>query len=86
MGVPIVALEAERMIGRQTSAMLRLLGLADWVATSVDDYVRLALDKSRQADAVGRLRTTLRQRFAASPICDAADSRAIWSRRIDRSV
>lgn len=72
MGVPIVALEAERMIGRQTSAMLRLLGLADWVAASVDDYVRLALDKSRQADAVGRLRATLRQRFAGSKICDAA--------------
>ncbi len=72
MGVPIVALEGARMIGRQTSAMLRLLGLGDWVATSVDDYVRLAVDRSRRVDAAARLRATLRERFAASPVCDAA--------------
>ena len=88
MGVPIVALEAERMIGRQTSAMLRLLGLDDWVANSPDDYVRLAVDKSRQKEEVGRIRGTLRQRFAESPICDAprfahdleSAYRAMWQR------
>ncbi len=72
MGVPIVALEAERMIGRQTSAMLRLLGLDDWVATSTADYVRLAVAKRGQVDVAARLRATLRRRFAESPICDAA--------------
>jgi predicted O-linked N-acetylglucosamine transferase (SPINDLY family) len=43
----------------------------DWVATSTADYVRRAVDKRRQADAAAHLRTTLRQRFAGSPVCDA---------------
>ena len=88
MGVPVVALEAERMIGRQTSAMLRLLGMDDWVATSPADYVRLAIAKRMDVDAVARLRTTLRHRFAESPVCDAARFtrdletafRAMWQR------
>ena len=88
MGVPIVALEAERMIGRQTSAMLRVLGLDDWVATSPVGYVRLAVAKGTLRDEVESLRATLRQRLAASPICDAARFtrdlesvyRALWQR------
>lgn len=71
MGVPIVALEAERMIGRQTAAMLRLLGLDDWVADSPADYVRLAVAKSREPAALAPLRAGLRERMAASPLCDA---------------
>ena len=71
MGVPIIALEAERMIGRQTAAMLRLLQMDDWVATSRDDYVRLAVEKSLDRAGVGRLRAVLRQRMAESPLCDA---------------
>jgi len=71
MGVPVVALEGERMIGRQTAAMMRLLGLDDWVAGSIDGYVRLAVEKSRRRGEVAALRATLRTRFAQSPICDA---------------
>jgi predicted O-linked N-acetylglucosamine transferase (SPINDLY family) len=71
MGVPIVALEAERMIGRQSAAMLRLLGLDDWVAGSPADYVRLAVEKSRLPAALAPLRGALRDRMAASPLCDA---------------
>jgi len=72
MGVPIVTLEAERMIGRQTAAMLRLLGLDDWVAASPEEYVRLAVARAREPHAVAQLRASLRSHFAASPICDAA--------------
>ena len=52
--------------------MLGLLGLDDWVATSTADYVRLAVAKRRQLEAAAHLRATLRQRFAESPVCDAA--------------
>lgn len=71
MGVPLVALEGERMIGRQSGAMLRLLGLDDWVAATPADYVELAVEKARQPEALPDLRGSLRPRMAASPLCDA---------------
>lgn len=71
MGVPIVALEGERMIGRQTAAMLRLLGLDEWVAKSSEEYVRLAVEASRKREDVAQLRARLRQRMVRSPLCDA---------------
>jgi protein O-GlcNAc transferase len=88
MGVPIVALEAERMIGRQSAAMLRVVGLDGWIARSPADYVRLTLDHGRRREETAALRATLRQRFAQSPICDAprfardleAAYRAMWRR------
>lgn len=72
MGVPIIALEGERMIGRQTAAMLRLLGLDDWVASRHDDYVRLAVAKAADRAALADLRQRLRPLMAASPLVDAA--------------
>jgi protein O-GlcNAc transferase len=71
MGVPIVALEGERMIGRQTAAMLRLLGLDDWVATDRTDYVRLAIEKISDITALANLRSGLREHIANSPLTDA---------------
>lgn len=92
MGVPVIALEAERMIGRQTAAMLRLLGLDDWVAQSRDSYVHLAVEKSRQWEEAGRLRAGIRQRLSQSPLCDApgfahdleSAYRAMWRHYCER--
>jgi protein O-GlcNAc transferase len=93
MGVPIVALEEERMIGRQTAAMLRLLGLDDWVVKSSEDYIRLAVEMSRRRAEVASLRASLRQRMAQSPLCDAPQFardlesayRAMWKHYCDKS-
>lgn len=93
MGVPIVALEAERMIGRQTAAFLRLLGMDDWVARSREDYVRLAIEKSRQRERVSQVRIELRQVMASSPLCDAprfardleSSYRSIWQRYCEQA-
>lgn len=72
MGVPIVTLASERMVGRQTAAMQQLLGLDDWIAASPDAYLDLAAGKARDQESLARLRATLRQRMAMSPLCDAA--------------
>lgn len=71
MGVPIVALEGERMIARQTAAMLRLLGLDDWVARTPEEYLDIARHKSRQILEVTDLRARLRKLMIASTLCDA---------------
>jgi predicted O-linked N-acetylglucosamine transferase (SPINDLY family) len=55
-GTPIVAFEGEFMRGRLASAILRQIGLDEWVAGSTDDYLRL----------VERIATDNRARDAAS--------------------
>jgi predicted O-linked N-acetylglucosamine transferase (SPINDLY family) len=42
-GVPVVTADGRFMRGRQTAAMLRMMGLAQLVANDSEDYVRLAL-------------------------------------------
>ena len=72
MGVPVVTLPGERIASRQTLGFLQAVGLDDLAADSKGDYVRiaaaLAADPARRAE----LRTALRPRMAASPLCDAA--------------
>jgi protein O-GlcNAc transferase len=43
-GVPVVTLPGRFMRGRQTLAMLRLMGLEQLVAPDADEYVRIALE------------------------------------------
>lgn len=69
-GVPIVAIEGERMISRQTSAMLRLVGAADFIARTRDEYVALAVRWAGHAQALGAVRRSLRERMRASALCD----------------
>jgi CRISPR-associated protein Csy1 len=42
MGLPIVTLPGEFMRGRQTMAMLKLLGIEELIATSADEYLAIA--------------------------------------------
>lgn len=70
-GVPIIALEGERMIERQTSAILRLLGLDAWVAGSLDDYLALAIRLSSETQKIQELRQTLRARMMGTALIDA---------------
>jgi protein O-GlcNAc transferase len=42
-GLPIVALPGRFMRGRQSAAMLRMMGIEELVASDADDYVRIAV-------------------------------------------
>jgi len=72
MGVPIVAIEEERMISRQTSSMLRLVGCEDFVAQTRDEYVDLAVHWANQIKKLAIVRACLREKMRASPLCDGA--------------
>jgi protein O-GlcNAc transferase len=69
-GVPIVAIEGERMISRQTSAMLRLVGAAEFVAPTRDEYVALAVHWAQNTERLDEVRQALRDRMRTSPLCD----------------
>jgi len=71
MGAPVIALAGDRHASRVGLSILSNLGLARLVAESPDAYVQLAIHLARDADDRRSLRTSLRDRLLASPLCDA---------------
>jgi len=53
---PVVTLPGRFMRGRQTAAMLGMMGLSDLVAASPADYVRIAVDAARDRERNAGLR------------------------------
>jgi predicted O-linked N-acetylglucosamine transferase (SPINDLY family) len=71
MGVPVVTLVGETLVGRAGLSQVTNLGLAELAATTPDEYVRIAVDLASDLDRLGGLRATLRSRMEASPLMDA---------------
>jgi predicted O-linked N-acetylglucosamine transferase (SPINDLY family) len=62
VGTPIVTVQGEFMRGRQTAAMLRMLGAEFLIANNVDSYVDIAIDLCRDRSRREDLRKHLKQR------------------------
>ncbi len=71
MGVPVVTLAGERPVSRIGASLLTRAGFVSLVASSPAQYLEvaaaLASDRKRRAALAG----SVRQRLAASPLCDA---------------
>jgi len=72
MGLPVVALDGDRMASRMTSSMLDAIGHPDWVARDHAGYVAKVLELARDVEGRKALRGSQRAAMAASPLCDAA--------------
>jgi predicted O-linked N-acetylglucosamine transferase (SPINDLY family) len=73
--LPVVTTPGALMRGRHSAAILACMGLADWVAANLDEYVALAV---RLADAGERARFTAALRAQRSRLfCDTAPVRAL---------
>ena len=70
MGVPVVATVGERSVSRSAASILDELGLAAWIAPSIDDYVDVAVARASDTQALASLRQTLQPRLRASPLTD----------------
>lgn len=68
MGVPVLTLRGDRFIARVGESFNRNLGLDDWIAEDIDDYIARAARLCRNTDELARLRRSLRTRGAASPL------------------
>jgi protein O-GlcNAc transferase len=78
MGVPMVALYNGQPGGRTTSVALRAIGRDGWIADSPDDYVAKAVRLATEGRAeLAKARKSLREEFAASPICGDKYVRAV---------
>lgn len=70
MGVPVVTCPGETFASRQSLSHLSNIGLAETIARDLDDYVELAVALAGDLPRLAALRAGLRQRMAASPLCD----------------
>jgi predicted O-linked N-acetylglucosamine transferase (SPINDLY family) len=70
MGVPVVTLRGDRHAGRVGASLLDQIGLTEFVANSVEEYVGIALTLARNGERLEELRHSLRPRIAASRLCD----------------
>jgi len=73
MGVPVVTLPGQTAVSRAGVSVLSTIGLPEFIARTVDDYVtiasQLALDVARRT----HLRSSLRQRMINSPLMNSAN-------------
>ncbi len=88
MGVPAVVLEGGTPAGRLGASLLRAIGLdRDWIASTEQEYVALAVRRAANLDSSVAARMALRERLLGSAVGDAQHYvkvveqtyRAIWS-------
>ena len=70
MGVPVVTCPGETFASRHALSHLSNVGLTETIARDGQEYVELAVRLAHDLPRLAELRATLRQRVAASPLCD----------------
>jgi len=68
MGVPVLAIEGDSMISRQSAALLAAGGLGDWVVRDEDALLESAIARAGDVGALAPLRDGLRARLGDSPL------------------
>jgi protein O-GlcNAc transferase len=93
MGVPVITLTGHNFCGRHSTSHLANAGLPELITTTPEAYVATALALAQDPGRLTSLRQDLRQRVAASPLCDAegytreleAAYRGMWERYCESS-
>jgi predicted O-linked N-acetylglucosamine transferase (SPINDLY family) len=70
MGVPVVVKEGQNFVSRMGASFMRAAGLPEWVATSDEDYVAIAVRMAADRQALLQLKAGLRTRLQAAPAWD----------------
>ena len=70
MGVPVITLIGSRHASRVSLDILTRLDMPSFAARSPEEYVKKAVALAVEPDALTQIRATMRQRLAASPLCD----------------
>lgn len=88
IGVPVVTLLGDAMVGRWSASLLHALNLDGLVARTPAEYMAIAERLAHSPADLAALRATLPKRVAASPLCDGRSYarhferllRAMWRR------
>jgi predicted O-linked N-acetylglucosamine transferase (SPINDLY family) len=70
MGVPVITMAGSTVVGRAGVSELTNLGLAEFIASDADEYVKLASRLASDIERLKRLRSSLREKMKRSPLMD----------------
>jgi predicted O-linked N-acetylglucosamine transferase (SPINDLY family) len=73
MGVPVVTWPQNRVVSRQTFALLSVIGHTEWVAQDAQSYVNIAKSLSQDLTSLAKVRARLRQDMSASSLMDVVN-------------
>jgi len=70
MGVPLVTMAGQTVVGRAGVSQLTNLGLPELIARTPEEFVRIAVELASDLPRLQQLRTELRDRMRNSPLMD----------------
>jgi len=70
MGVPVISLIGEQHLSRVGLSLLTNVGLEFFAASNADEYVSKAVALAAKPEALAQIRSTMRNRLAASNLCN----------------
>ncbi|HTU93630.1 MAG TPA: tetratricopeptide repeat protein [Gemmataceae bacterium] len=70
MGVPVLTLRGSTHAGRLATSILTAVGLTEWISSTVDGYLSLAVERTKDRAQLSVLRSGLRSRMGKSRLCD----------------
>jgi len=91
MGVPVITLPGPTFAGRHAASHVHNAGFPEWIADSWEAYSVKVKELAADKEKLSELRAGLREKIAASPLCDAERFgaalgqafREMWRQRAD---
>lgn len=68
MGVPLVSMLGSHSPSRMSTVVLTYLGRTDWLATTEDEYLAIAVQLAQDPEQLNKVRSSLRDEFEQCPI------------------
>lgn len=84
MGRPVVTLGGDRHAARVGASLLTAIGRPEWIATSVDDYVRIAARLASEPAQLAVSAASLREQMRGSALMDQAGQGARFAAALRR--
>ncbi|TVQ67085.1 MAG: hypothetical protein EA360_03340 [Balneolaceae bacterium] len=91
MGVPVVTFPGPTFAGRHAASHVHNAGFPEWIAENWEEYTEKVTELASDKEKLAELRAGLRDKVAASPLCDAerfgaalgVAFREMWRQRLD---
>ena len=71
-GVPSVTMAGNNHCSRVGCSIMSAVSLDDWVANSIDEYVHIAVEKSKDSVGLEQVRQGMRERITSAGLIDGA--------------